>query len=110
MRRKALLIGITYAGTSAHLNGCVNDVVYMQTCLVRNFGFDPKMIFILWYAAPGATRPPRRCRGADDADDVANDRDTDSISTNGSQHAHPTRKNILTAMEWLVRRAPEIVT
>ena len=52
MRRKALLIGITYAGTSAHLNGCVNDVVYMQTCLVRNFGFDPKMIFILWYAAP----------------------------------------------------------
>ena len=64
MRRKALLIGITYAGTSAHLNGCVNDVVYMQTCLVRNFGFDPKMIFILWYAArryeAAATVP--RCR------------------------------------------------
>lgn len=44
MRRKALLIGITYAGTSAHLNGCVNDVVYMQTCL-GPYGNSPLLIY-----------------------------------------------------------------
>ena len=76
-RRKALLCGISYAATpSARLQGCVNDAVYMQHLLVTKLGFQREMVFMLI--------------------------DANDIDTAGSQKAWPTRKNIITAMKWLV--------
>jgi metacaspase-1 len=36
MRKKALLIGICYFGTSSQLNGCINDVENMKNFLISN--------------------------------------------------------------------------
>lgn len=38
-RKKALLIGCCYPGTSAALNGCINDVQCVEYCLKHRFGF-----------------------------------------------------------------------
>uniref|UniRef100_A0A452ZFH0 Peptidase C14 caspase domain-containing protein n=1 Tax=Aegilops tauschii subsp. strangulata TaxID=200361 RepID=A0A452ZFH0_AEGTS len=39
-RKRAVLVGINYAGTKAELKGCHNDVARMRRCLVDRFGFD----------------------------------------------------------------------
>ena len=41
MRKKALLIGINYHGSSHELKGCVNDSLHMRDFLVRERGFSP---------------------------------------------------------------------
>lgn len=38
-RRRALLIGINYQGTSNQLGGCINDTMFMKFCLMKNFGY-----------------------------------------------------------------------
>lgn len=38
-KKKAVLVGINYPGTSHALRGCVNDVMLMSDMLTRNFGF-----------------------------------------------------------------------
>lgn len=38
-RKKALLVGCCYPGTSAALNGCINDVQCVEYCLKHRFGF-----------------------------------------------------------------------
>lgn len=45
-RRKALLIGVNYFGTSNELRGCINDVHHMRELLVRE-GFNPRDIVVL---------------------------------------------------------------
>jgi metacaspase-1 len=40
-RRKALLIGINYYGSSHQLNGCINDAMNMREYLVRDRGYSP---------------------------------------------------------------------
>lgn len=40
-RRKALLIGINYTGTSHQLNGCINDAMNMREYLINERGFSP---------------------------------------------------------------------
>ena len=40
-RRKALLIGINYTGSSHQLAGCINDALNMQRYLVEDRGFSP---------------------------------------------------------------------
>lgn len=39
-RKKALLVGCCYPGTSAALNGCINDVQCVEYCLKHRFGFQ----------------------------------------------------------------------
>ena len=39
-RRKALLIGCNYPGTSAKLSGCCNDAVIMEYLLKHKFGYQ----------------------------------------------------------------------
>jgi Caspase domain len=39
-RKKALIIGCTYPGSSAALGGCVNDALCMEYLLRKNFGFQ----------------------------------------------------------------------
>lgn len=41
-RRKALLIGINYFGTSHALNGCINDAMNIRRFLVEERGFSPQ--------------------------------------------------------------------
>lgn len=40
-RRKALIIGINYFGSSHQLNGCINDAFNVREYLVRERGFSP---------------------------------------------------------------------
>ena len=48
-KKKALLIGINYIGTSSQLNGCINDVNSLKTTLTTKYGFsaDADMIKII---------------------------------------------------------------
>lgn len=46
-RRRALLIGCSYPGSSAQLNGCINDVQCIQFCLKKRFGFTDQQILVL---------------------------------------------------------------
>lgn len=46
-RKKALLIGCCYPGTSAALNGCINDVQCIEYCLKKRFGFQDSQITVL---------------------------------------------------------------
>jgi hypothetical protein len=42
--KRALLIGINYKGTSAELNGCINDCNNLYEVLVKDLGFLPENI------------------------------------------------------------------
>nr|XP_031858570.1 uncharacterized protein CI109_005950 [Kwoniella shandongensis]KAA5525642.1 hypothetical protein CI109_005950 [Kwoniella shandongensis] len=46
-RRKALLIGINYIGTSNALNGCINDAHNVQKFICHNFGYHTSDIVLL---------------------------------------------------------------
>lgn len=46
-RRKALFVGITYAGTRAELKGCVNDVKNLHAFIQRTYGFQPQEMRVL---------------------------------------------------------------
>mmetsp|Transcript_107480 Transcript_107480/g.213427 ORF Transcript_107480/g.213427 Transcript_107480/m.213427 type:complete len:453 (+) Transcript_107480:3-1361(+) len=46
-RKKALLIGCNYPGTSAQLSGCINDVSRMNKMLTTLYSFPPGSIRIL---------------------------------------------------------------
>ncbi|KAL6839319.1 hypothetical protein ACP4OV_030991 [Aristida adscensionis] len=56
-RKRAVLVGINYAGTDGELKGCLNDVNRMRRCLVERFGFDEAGIRVLADADP-STPPP----------------------------------------------------
>lgn len=43
----ALLIGINYTGTTAQLNGCINDVVNVKNMLMQQFGYKEEDIHML---------------------------------------------------------------
>mmetsp|Transcript_35813 Transcript_35813/g.65006 ORF Transcript_35813/g.65006 Transcript_35813/m.65006 type:complete len:571 (+) Transcript_35813:26-1738(+) len=74
-RKKAVLVGCNYPGTSAQLNGCVNDVNRWRGLLMNLYGFKQQDMVCL----------------------------TDSGQTS-SMH-YPTRNNMLNAIRWLVEGA-----
>ena len=45
--KRALLVGCTYKGTSAQLNGTLNDVIRMRQCLIDKYNFESKNIDML---------------------------------------------------------------
>ena len=45
--KKACLVGINYNGTSAQLNGCVNDVFKLKKILIEKYGYEEKNITLL---------------------------------------------------------------
>lgn len=55
--KRALLVGINYAGTRAELKGCHNDVARMHRCLVERFGFDECEIHVLLDGNSGTPQP-----------------------------------------------------
>ncbi|KAI3739530.1 hypothetical protein L2E82_29937 [Cichorium intybus] len=60
MGKKAVLIGINYAGTKAELKGCVNDVKKMHRCLIDRYGFSENDIKLLIDADDSYTQPTGR--------------------------------------------------
>ncbi|WFC98929.1 Ca(2+)-dependent cysteine protease [Malassezia yamatoensis] len=74
-RRKALLIGVNYQGTSNALRGCWNDVHNMANFIHRFGGYQHDDMVVL----------------------------TDETGVN--QKSVPTRANIIAAMQWLVAGA-----
>lgn len=74
-RKRALLVGVNYKGTSAALRGCVRDVTFVHHLLVSKFGFRTKDFVVL----------------------------TDENSgISGVRKGQPTRKVILDSLKWLV--------
>lgn len=74
-RKKALLVGINYRGTSAALRGCVRDVTYVHHLLVSKFGFRTKDFVVLTDENTGIP---------------------------GVRKGMPTRRTILDSLRWLV--------
>uniref|UniRef100_A0A0E0L499 Peptidase C14 caspase domain-containing protein n=1 Tax=Oryza punctata TaxID=4537 RepID=A0A0E0L499_ORYPU len=56
-RKRAVLVGINYAGTEGELKGYLNDVARMRRCLVDRFGFDEADIRVLADADPSTPQP-----------------------------------------------------
>eukprot|EP00922_Rhytidocystis_sp_ex-Travisia-forbesii_P065365 GHVS01097130.1.p1 GENE.GHVS01097130.1~~GHVS01097130.1.p1 ORF type:complete len:611 (-),score=87.45 GHVS01097130.1:190-2022(-) len=75
-RKKALLIGINYAGSRAELQGCVSDVQRMKRLLVGLYGFPDDSHTMV-------------CLTDDNSD----------------PRYRPTRANIMMGMQWLVADA-----
>ncbi|KAL5636511.1 hypothetical protein ACGC1H_000461 [Rhizoctonia solani] len=74
-KRKALLIGCNYPGSTAPLDGCINDVFNIKRFLVEHFGYGEEDIRVL----------------------------SDSESSHGEVgEAPPTRTNIIRYISWLV--------
>ncbi|TRM60577.1 caspase domain-containing protein [Schizophyllum amplum] len=74
-RKRAVCIGIDYAGSSNELKGCINDARDVREFLVNTFRFKKENILLL----------------------------TDDRST--SSRSYPSRANMISAMKWLVEGA-----
>ncbi|KAG9020889.1 Ca(2+)-dependent cysteine protease [Tulasnella sp. JGI-2019a] len=74
-RKKALLIGINYTGTDKELQGCQNDVKKMKQFIERHYRYQDGDVVML-------TDEPHR-----------------------QPNEQPTRANIISGMQWLVRNA-----
>ncbi|TFY70869.1 hypothetical protein EVG20_g2131 [Dentipellis fragilis] len=59
-RKKALCIGINYAGQSRPLHGCVNDAKSVYRFLVKYYHYDPKNIILLTDDARNPRDQPTR--------------------------------------------------
>ncbi|EGD76981.1 hypothetical protein PTSG_07324 [Salpingoeca rosetta] len=59
-RRRALIIGINYMGTSAELGGCINDARCMHYLLKTKFGFQDADILLLTEDNPNPIMHPTR--------------------------------------------------
>jgi hypothetical protein len=82
MTKRALLIGINYNGTSAQLQGCINDIKNINEIITTTFGYNKKNVKIL------IDEP--KSEGPEDKDD---------------RSSFPTRANIEKGLDWLVKNA-----
>ena len=59
-RKKALIVGINYFGTSAQLRGCINDARCMHYLLVHRLGFREDQILFMTDDHPDTSRRPTK--------------------------------------------------
>ena len=59
-KKRALICGINYLGTSAQLNGCINDARCMQYMLKSKFNFNDSEILLMTDDHPDPLRRPTR--------------------------------------------------
>ncbi|CAN8067516.1 unnamed protein product [Agarophyton chilense] len=76
--KRAVLVGINYAGTKDELRGCVRDVTFVHHLLRRRFNFRDKDFIVL-------TDVPSKIKNV--------------------QTGRPDRRTILDSLKWLVDRA-----
>ena len=81
-RKRALLVGINYPGTSGELHGCCNDVRRMHKFLTSECG---------WSSHPETMM-------------VLTDEKGSGLVAGAAGVAAPTRANMITAMRWLACR------
>lgn len=59
-KKKALLVGINYVGTSSELRGCINDVMNQKQVLMQHYQFKEENIVVL--TEEGGHDPPTKSR------------------------------------------------
>lgn len=79
--KKALCIGINYAGTDAELRGSVNDVLNMVRVLVNFLGFKRKNILAMIDEYPSG----------------------EEVRSDDENYTRPTKENMMEALSWLVQ-------
>ncbi|CAE8651545.1 unnamed protein product [Polarella glacialis] len=84
-RKKAVIIGINYAGTEADLHGPVNDALRWIKVLSQHYGFERKAILAMIDEYP---------RG-------------ELVSEDDESYSQPTKEGIMEALDWLVSDALE---
>lgn len=94
-RRKALLVGINYFGTSCELRGCINDTRNLQRLLIDVYGWSADRFVVLTDDNPDPSRRPTRANIISALRWLASDaRRGDvlffSFSGHGSQQPDPT--------------------
>ena len=77
IKKRAVLIGINYRGTSAELGGCINDVENMRRVLINNYGYKDDDILML-------TDNGQR------------------IGTKFNRNVKPIKKEIISHINWLI--------
>lgn len=87
--KKALLIGINYTGTDSQLNGCINDVLSVQTFLVAYAQYSPSEITLLTDTT--AVKPTRAAMERAMQALVANAQSGDTLVLHYSGHGSQTR-------------------
>ncbi len=60
MRKKALLIGINYIGTSNELHGCINDVVNIKNFIKKDYDFSDDEIMLMTEVSENSKRIPTK--------------------------------------------------
>lgn len=82
MSKKALCVGCNYPSKAFGLAGAVNDAFLIADCLQKHYGFTSESVTLLHDVYPGQKK---------------------SVKVEPTKL--PTRKNILSALDWLVRDA-----
>ncbi|PFH53021.1 hypothetical protein AMATHDRAFT_55944 [Amanita thiersii Skay4041] len=59
-KKKALCIGINYAGQQGELRGCINDAMNIRNFLCRKFGYKTQDIVMLTDDAPNPVQKPTK--------------------------------------------------
>jgi len=83
--RKALCIGINYAGTDSELRGPVNDALRWVEVLTQNCGFKKGSVVAMIDEYPSG----------------------EMVTDDDANYARPTKENILSALDWLVQDVTE---
>eukprot|EP01066_Platyproteum_vivax_P011686 Platyproteum_vivax@DN5302_c0_g1_i1.p1 len=78
MSRRAVVIGCDYPGTVAEMQGCVNDAYLTAELLIERLSFPKECVVFL------------------------TDRNRKTMERNTDPKSSPSKKNILTAIDWLV--------
>jgi len=86
-RKKALLIGVNYTGTSAELAGCHNDVRNLQQFLVQRHGYKQEDMVVLLDGVGGPRQQPTKANMIDAMNWLVRDaRPNDSLFFHFSGH------------------------
>eukprot|EP00931_Biecheleriopsis_adriatica_P120711 TRINITY_DN95811_c0_g1_i1.p1 TRINITY_DN95811_c0_g1~~TRINITY_DN95811_c0_g1_i1.p1 ORF type:complete len:370 (+),score=89.80 TRINITY_DN95811_c0_g1_i1:50-1111(+) len=84
-RKKALVIGINYAGSDAELRGPVNDALRWVKVLTQQYGFDRGSVLAMIDEYPSG----------------------EPVDEDDENYSFPSKEGIMEALEWLVEDALE---
>eukprot|EP00747_Dinoflagellata_sp_TGD_P192285 gnl/TRDRNA2_/TRDRNA2_56914_c0_seq1.p1 gnl/TRDRNA2_/TRDRNA2_56914_c0~~gnl/TRDRNA2_/TRDRNA2_56914_c0_seq1.p1 ORF type:complete len:352 (+),score=62.67 gnl/TRDRNA2_/TRDRNA2_56914_c0_seq1:127-1182(+) len=83
--KKALVIGVNYAGSDAELRGCVNDALHWVQVLTKHCGFNRRNVVAMIDEYPSG----------------------ELVEDGDESYSRPTKENILEALDWLVQDVVE---
>jgi len=83
--KKALCIGVNYAGTDAELRGCVNDALQWVQVLTKSLNFKRRNVVAMIDEYPSG----------------------EMVDEHDEDYSRPTKENIMEALDWLVQDVTE---